>query len=164
MSLFSKPYRFYGLALIALMVVAIDQWSKAWVRSSFSLWESRPVMKYFYLTYVQNTGTAFGLFQRNNGALLLVALAILAGLLYVARDICERGGAWGFYGTALVLGGAIGNLIDRLRFGWVIDFLDFRVWPVFNIADSCISVGAVFIALSLISASSPMSSSSGERH
>ena len=96
---------------------------------------------WFYLTFVQNTGTAFGLFQGNNRALLLLAFIILAVLLYGARGLTERGGFWGALGVALVLGGAFGNIMDRMHYGQVIDFLDFKVWPVFNIADSAISRG-----------------------
>jgi len=145
--------RFPGMLIIAAVVVLLDQWAKEWIRAHFVLNESHAFARYFAFTYVHNTGTAFGLFQGNNKALLWIAAGILCALLYGARGICERGGRWGFIGTALVLGGAIGNLIDRWRFGNVIDFLDFRVWPVFNIADSCITVGAVCIALSLMTSS-----------
>ena len=110
---------------------------------------SWPVTSWFYLTFVQNTGTAFGLFQGNNKALLILAFLILCALLYGARGLSERGGFWGALGVALVLGGAVGNLMDRIHYGQVIDFLDFRVWPVFNIADSAITVGTVSIMIGL---------------
>lgn len=125
------------------LIVLLDRWSKWWVMRHFRLGDSRPATSWFYLTCVQNTGTAFGLFQGNNKALLILAFVILGSLLYGARGLCERGGCWAFWGVALVLGGAIGNIIDRFLYGQVIDFLDFRIWPVFNVADSAISVGAV---------------------
>jgi signal peptidase II len=142
--------RFGGIMMIAGVVLVIDRFTKAWIRNHFALGESRRITSWFYLTFVQNTGTAFGLFQGNNKALLTLALVILGALLYGARGLSERGGFWGALGVALVLGGAVGNVIDRIHFGQVIDFLDFRVWPVFNIADSAISVGTVSIILGLL--------------
>src|SRR5690348_6823538 len=135
--------RFGGIMMIAGTVLLVDRLSKAWIRHHFELGESRKVTAWFYLTFVQNTGTAFGLFQGNNKALLILGAAILATLLYGARGLAERGGFWGALGVALVLGGAVGNIMDRLHYGQVIDFLDFRIWPVFNVADSAITVGTI---------------------
>ena len=87
----------------------------------------------FHITMVHNSGAAFGILGGNTRFLILVSLGVIAGLLFFLR---RPSLAW-----ALVLGGAFGNLYDRLRFGYVIDFLDFRVWPVFNLADACICVG-----------------------
>jgi signal peptidase II len=145
-----RPHKFVAMLLIAAFVVGIDQWTKGWISSHFGLYESRPFGHFFSLTYLHNTGTAFGLLQGNNKFLLWVAVGILSVLLYSARGLCERAGGWGFLGTALVLGGAIGNIIDRLRFGNVIDFLDFHFWPVFNMADSCISIGAFLLMVGLL--------------
>lgn len=141
--------RFGGILSIAGIVILVDRLTKAWVRHHFDLGSSHALTSWFYLTYVQNTGTAFGMFQGNNRALLLLAIVILGTLLYWARGLSERGGFWSAFGVALVLGGAIGNIIDRMHFGRVIDFLDFRVWPVFNIADAAITVGAFSIAIGL---------------
>jgi len=143
--------RFGGIMTIAAVVVLLDRFSKAWIRHHFQLGESRVVTSWFYLTFVQNTGTAFGLFQGNNRALLILAFGILAALLYGARGLSERGGFWGALGIALVLGGAMGNVMDRIHYGQVIDFLDFRWWPVFNIADSAITVGTISIMVGLLS-------------
>jgi signal peptidase II len=142
--------RFGGILIVAGAVVLLDRLTKAWVLEHMAIGESRRVLSFFYLTHVHNTGTAFGLLQGNNRFLLIVAFLILGGLLYSARGLCERGGLWGFWGVSLVLGGAIGNMIDRYRFGKVVDFLDFRVWPVFNFADSAISVGAVLLLVGLL--------------
>ena len=142
--------RFGGILSIAGAVVLLDRFSKAWIRHHFQLGESRSITSWFYLTFVQNTGTAFGLFQDNNRVLLMVAFIILGALLYGARGLCERGGFWGALGVALVLGGALGNVMDRLHYGRVIDFLDFRIWPVFNIADSAITVGTISLLIGLL--------------
>jgi signal peptidase II len=114
------------------------------------LGESRVITPWFYLTFVANSGSAFGLFQGNNRALLILALVILGALLYGARGLSERGGFPGALGVALVLGGAVGNVLDRMHYGQVIDFLDFRIWPVFNLADSAITVGTISIIIGLL--------------
>ncbi len=141
--------RFARILSIAAALFAVDWWTKHWVVHHFTLGESRRVFPWFYLTYVHNTGTAFGMFQGNNKALLLLACVILGVLLYAARGLSERAGLWGTIGVALVLGGALGNIYDRIHYGQVIDFLDFRVWPVFNVADSAISVGTASLMIGL---------------
>ena len=149
--------RFGGIMMIAGAVLLLDRITKAWIRHHYYIGESRRIANWFYLTYVQNTGTAFGLFQGNNKALLILAFIILGVLLYGARGLSERGGFWGALGVALVLGGALGNVMDRIHFGQVIDFLDFKVWPVFNVADSAISVGTLFILIGLLRQEPPES-------
>lgn len=143
------PLRFGGILSIAGLVWLLDWLTKKWVLKSFALGESRRVFSWFYLTYVQNTGTAFGLFQGNNKALLLTACLILGALIYSARDLTEEGGLLNALGVALVMGGAIGNIYDRYHYGQVIDFLDFRVWPVFNLADSAITVGTFCLIIGI---------------
>jgi signal peptidase II len=142
--------RFPIMLVIAVIVAGIDRLSKMWFLQHFYMGESRQVTPFLYLTLVHNTGTAFGLFQNNNKALLGVAYAVLLLFIYAARGLCERGGRWGFWGVALILGGAIGNIIDRHLYGHVIDFIDLRVWPVFNVADSAITVGAACTAIGLL--------------
>ena len=149
--------RFGGIMMIAGAVVLLDRLTKAWVRNHFALGESRRVTSWFYLTFIENTGTAFGFFQGNNKALAIFAFIILVALLYGARGLSERGGFWGALGVALVLGGAVGNIMDRIHFGRVIDFLDFRVWPVFNIADSAISVGMLCVFIGVFGKEPPNS-------
>lgn len=139
----------WRIVLIALVVVGLDLWTKHWVLRSMGLGESRRITPFFYLTHVHNTGSAFGLFQGNNHALFLVALVILGVLFYSARGLYEQGGLWGEIGIALIIGGAMGNLIDRFHYGYVVDFLDCRVWPVFNVADSAITIGAISLVLGL---------------
>lgn len=145
----SNEATFWTILSIAAAVIFADQFTKSWVLQRFQLGESRPITAFLSFTFVENTGTAFGLFQGNNRALLILSMVILGALLYAARGLSERGGWWGALGVSFVLGGAIGNMLDRMNHGRVIDFLDFKVWPVFNVADSAITVGAVAIAISL---------------
>lgn len=140
----------WRLLSLALGIVLADGISKQWILRHFALGESRAVTSWFSLTYVHNTGTAFGLFQDSNKALLVIAVGILMFLLYSARGLCEQAGVWAQWGIGLVIGGAIGNMVDRIHYGHVIDFLDFHFWPVFNVADSAISVGALSLAVGLL--------------
>lgn len=120
--------------------MALDQGTKwaahAWLASARSL----PVIPgIFHLTYVQNTGAAFGIFRGLPGLFILLALAISGWLIL---ELTRRNHPPLIrLGLALMLGGAVGNLIDRVRLGHVVDFLDLRIWPVFNVADSAITIG-----------------------
>lgn len=130
------------------MALALDQTTKALILQFLSGRPSLPVLPgLFHLTLIRNTGVAFGLFQ---GYGLLITLATLALLGAVVRSSLRRGqGKLPLVCLGLIVGGAVGNLADRIRFGAVIDFLDFRVWPVFNVADSCVTVGAVLLAVGI---------------
>jgi signal peptidase II len=146
--MFKKP-RFPTMLMIAGVVVALDHISKMWFLDHYKVGESHRITSFLYFTLVHNTGTAFGMFQNSNKPLLILSYGILIGLLYSARGLCEKGGMWAFWGVSLLIGGAIGNIIDRHTIGHVIDFLDFRIWPVFNIADSAITVGAISSAIGM---------------
>lgn len=126
--------------MTALTVVG-DQASKAVIRSSLSPTQSVPVIPaVLHLTYVQNTGAAFGLFRGYSSVFVLVSVMIAAWILMELMRRRHR--PWLIQlGLSLILGGAIGNLVDRVRLGYVVDFIDVRVWPVFNLADSAITVG-----------------------
>ena len=97
-----------------------------------------------HLTYVQNTGAAFGLFKGQQLLFIGVSVAVIAWIVWELRRGRSFGGT-ALWACGLILGGAIGNLIDRLRLGYVIDFLDLRVWPVFNVGDSAITVGVALL-------------------
>jgi len=136
--------------LIAASVVAIDQTSKLWIRSHLPLGESLPESGFLRLTHVQNTGSAFGLFANQAFLLALVAIVGLLMILLFYRYLSEHS-ILGTLALGLVFGGAVGNLIDRLRFGYVTDFIDVRLWhdfhwPAFNVADSALTVGAIALA------------------
>lgn len=135
----------FQLAL-AVAVIILDRGTKVWAVDWLYPRSPVPVTRFFTLTYVENTGAAFGMLQGANTFFIAVSVVLLGGLAWLRRRLPRERLAAQF-ALALVAGGALGNLYDRLRFGYVIDFLDFRVWPVFNVADSCISCGAVLLAL-----------------
>ena len=131
--------------LVALLVIIFDQLTKYYVVSNFYLGESVPVIEnIFHWTYILNPGAAFGMFEGSRWFFVVIAIGLLVGIWYMKDEINE--GGWMMqYGAALFGGGAIGNLIDRARSGLVIDFFDFRIWPVFNVADIAICVGVAMI-------------------
>jgi signal peptidase II len=140
-----------------VLVVLLDQASKLWIVTNFSLYESLPVIPgLFNLTYLTNTGAAFGLLAGDHGMwrqvfFIGVAVVALAAIGFLYRKL-RPVSVWYAVALGLIAGGAIGNLIDRLRLGSVIDFLDVYVgvhhWPAFNLADSAISVGvAIFLLM-----------------
>ncbi len=138
----------------ALLLVAADQLSKLWIRSNLAIGESLFEVGFFRLTYVRNTGAAFGLFQDQTFALTIVSLVAVAVLLLYALFFYPRfpflDDRLGKLALGLVLGGTVGNLIDRIYLGYVTDFIDFSIWPAFNIADSAIVVGVIMLAYSLL--------------
>jgi signal peptidase II len=135
---------FFG---IAIATIICDQLSKWIIVHLFSSPLSLPVIpSVFHLTLVYNRGAAFGLFPGAHLFFIGISLCVVAGILYYRKSLLEEG-FYSVLGYALILGGAIGNLIDRIRLKAVIDFLDFRIWPVFNIADSAICVGVFFLIL-----------------
>ena len=127
--------------LVAALTVGCDQLAKLAIRTSLQPTQSVALIpSVLHLTYVQNTGAAFGLFQGYTGAFVLLSIVVAAWIGLELLRTRTRG--WPTeLALAWILGGAIVNLIDRLRFGYVIDFLDVRIWPVFNIADSAITIG-----------------------
>ena len=139
--------------LTALLVVVADQLSKMWIRSNLDVEELLFELGFFRLTHIQNTGAAFGLFRDQSFALTIVALVGIVVLLLYALLIYRRfpilDNLLGKSALGLVLGGTVGNLIDRLHLGYVTDFIDVGFWPAFNIADSAIVVGVIMLAYSL---------------
>lgn len=136
---------------VVLIILFFDRLTKILVVKNLPLSESRPVIRgYFHLTLVHNRGAAFGILK--NHLYLFVLTSVIAIVLIFLDLYKHRHKNISLYNLSLVfiLSGAIGNLIDRLYFGYVIDFLDFRIWPVFNIADSAITVGAVLLGWNII--------------
>lgn len=136
--------------LVALIVLGIDQWSKALVRGKMVLGESIPIIPdIFHLTYIENTGVAFGLFSGHTRAFIAVSLVVLVGLAVFAWK--ERSASvWLHWGLALVVSGALGNIIDRAAKASVTDMFDFRIWPIFNVADIAVCVGFACLVLYLL--------------
>ncbi|MBI4550246.1 MAG: signal peptidase II [Candidatus Omnitrophica bacterium] len=135
---------------VSVFIVVFDQLTKFLALKYLSPYESIPLLgPWVRLTLVKNPGIAFGLFGERSGVLIFIVLSCLAGLIVLSyqmrqADLARR------MALAFILGGAVGNLIDRVLFGHVIDFLDFRVWPVFNLADSFITVGVgLFLILTM---------------
>lgn len=130
--------------LIAGLTLAADQLTKFLIMDSFAPGETVPVLvPALSLTYVQNTGAAFGLFKGAQALFIVCSLAVIG---WIVRELVTRvrqGPT--LWGCSLVLGGACGNLIDRLRFGHVVDFIDLHVWPVFNVGDSAITIGVTLL-------------------
>lgn len=138
---------------LALAVLVSDQLSKLWVMRAIEPYRAVEVTAFFNLVHVHNPGAAFSLLADQAGwqRLLFIAVAVVASALivYFLHKPCP--GRRFCLALALILGGAIGNLVDRLVHGHVIDFLDFHLagwhWPAFNVADSAITVGAVLLIL-----------------
>lgn len=130
--------RFFGLSFLVLLT---DQFSKFLALHYLVPGRSLPLVEnVFHLTLVHNPGIAFGLFQEHEGILFfLISVSMIVLMLIGVR--MQSAPAAARIGFALILGGAAGNWIDRLRYQAVVDFLDFRIWPVFNLADTAISVG-----------------------
>ena len=129
-------------------VVVADRLTKILFSNILHVGESLPVInKVFHFTLVHNTGIAFGLFKDNGLVFLIIpiiAVVLLGYNLYYYHKVGELDHFY-ILGFSMILGGAIGNLIDRIMIGHVIDFIDLRVWPVFNVADSAITIGACII-------------------
>ena len=142
------------LAVVSLGIILLDQVTKMAIHSGFSLHESRSIIEgFFNLTYVRNPGAAFGFLQSaapmfRKIFFLSITPVALGVILYFLKS--TKDGDWGqVVALSCVFGGAIGNYIDRIRFGYVIDFLDFYFknthYPAFNVADSSIVVGVVLL-------------------
>ena len=143
------PRGFY-LFIIGLSVIALDQYTKHLVRRYIPLYTSwnpiswlNPIVT---LTHVKNTGAAFGLFKDMSIVFIVIALVVIVAIIAYYRQLAQA--SWILrLALGLQLGGAAGNLIDRLhQQGCVTDFIDFRVWPVFNVADASVVIGTALLA------------------
>ena len=139
--------------MLAALVVLADQATKALVLARFALGERLELAPFFNLVLVYNTGAAFSFLSQASGwqKPVLVAFALVAAAVVTVLILRRPGERLLCSGLALILGGALGNVVDRLRFGQVVDFLDLHVaayhWPAFNVADSAITVGAALLIL-----------------
>jgi len=140
------------LIVVALIALVLDQWTKHVVIGNFMPGESRIVVPHLLKwTYEQNQHGAFGLFGDSPVLLIAMAVVVLLIFWYSFRDAAQRSTivrvAFG-----MILGGAIGNIIDRLHFRYVVDFIDFfRIWPnIFNVADACITSGVILLILASV--------------
>ena len=141
-------------SLTAILVVTADQLTKFWIRSNLAFGQSIPDHGFFKITHVHNSGAAFGIFPGQSFLLTIIAAAgillLLIYIIFINRRFPYLDNLPGRLAVGLILGGTIGNLIDRLRFGYVTDFISVGIWPDFNIADSSVTVGAITIACLLL--------------
>ena len=134
--------------IIALIIIIADQISKWWAIDLLSSGKVTVIDDFFYLTLVYNRGAAFGIFPGRNYLFIILSILTIAVLIFFYRSFFS-GGIMTRISGGLILGGAVGNLIDRFRFNYVVDFLDFKFgyyhWPAFNVADSAICVGVTIL-------------------
>jgi signal peptidase II len=151
--------KYIKFAAVAILVVVLDQISKAMVLRWMPLFDSIVVIPgFFNLTHVHNPGGAFGFLAQNGAAwrhwLFLGAAFFALGILLYFYHRTPKSLPWLSFSLTLIFGGAIGNLIDRIRFGEVVDFLDVYIshhhWPTFNVADSAVSVGIVIFIFHIV--------------
>ncbi len=140
---------------VVVLVIVIDQLTKALIRANLAIGEIWFDAGFLQIIHVHNTGAAFGIFKDHSltfiitAAIGVIVILILAFLLRSRWRFLES--MWVRVGMALVMGGIIGNnLIDRIRMGHVTDFIDFKIWPTWNVADASITVGVIIIAYRLI--------------
>lgn len=135
---------------MAMVVLAADRVTKLLITELFSLGESVPVVgNVLHWTFVMNRGAAFGMLEGSRWLFIAIAVMVLCGGFYFREDILQQD--WlTQVGVACFGAGAMGNLIDRTLFGGVIDFIDFRIWPVFNVADMAVCFGVACIIGSMI--------------
>lgn len=144
-----KKYAY--VLLITLSVIALDQATKYLIVTSFNTYDPIEIFPFLNIVNVRNTGAAFGMFRSlGSGFFIIISLA---AIIFIVNLIMRN--AYNFIGLSLILGGAVGNLIDRLFYGKVVDFIDFSAgnfhWPAFNVADSSLTIGiGIILITSLI--------------
>jgi len=142
------------LFTVTILVMISDQGSKLLVERRMTLGQSVSVVgSFFHLTFIRNAGSAFGIFLGGGWFYMISSIVAVILIFYYLRRI-SAGHVWSKVSLAMILGGALGNLADRLRIGAVTDFLDFGIgrlrWPVFNVADAAVTVGVAIFLLTLL--------------
>jgi signal peptidase II len=142
--------RAFSVALIVFAVIALDQFTKYLIVNALSLYDSIEVFSSLHIVNVRNTGAAFGSFKSLGSSFFIIVAVAAIG--FVVHLLVKR--TYNTFGLSLILGGAIGNLIDRVLYGQVVDFIDFSIgsyhWPAFNVADSSLTIGIAIILMSSI--------------
>ncbi len=144
-----RIFSFFVLLGVAVLVLALDQLSKAWVATSLpegGWWSPLPgLWRVFRITHITNSGAAFGIFPDQGNVFILIAVVVALAIVLYYRHL--PAGAWLIrLSLGFQLGGAIGNLLDRVRYGYVVDFIDIGFWPIFNLADASIVIGVAILA------------------
>lgn len=141
--------KYFTIFLTAFSIVLIDQLTKFLIKANFQLNESIPIINnIFHLTYINNFGAGFGILQQQKWILVFISIIVIGLIFYYLDKIKEKELLLQVL-VGFILGGTTGNLIDRLYYGYVIDFLDFQVWPIFNIADSFVTIGVIGLIIYL---------------
>lgn len=138
--------------LLSAVIIGLDQWFKFWIVGNFNLGDGQQVIpNVLSLTYIHNTGGAFSLLEGQRVFFIIITVvAVAAGVYYLAKYLHES--KWLTIGISLFLAGAVGNFIDRLRLGYVVDMfqLDFINFPIFNIADMALVIGVAMIFIYIL--------------
>ncbi|MCR8656022.1 signal peptidase II [Paenibacillus endoradicis] len=143
--------RFYYY-VIAVVVLILDFFSKKWIVNNMKEYDQFSVIgDFFLITSHRNRGAAFGILQDQRVFFIIITIVIVGAIIWYAQSVRKSGSVLLLSGLGLVLGGAVGNFIDRARFGEVVDFFKFNfgsyTFPIFNVADSAIVVGVILIML-----------------
>jgi len=140
-----------GYFFIVVLWVALDQWSKHWTVTNMTIGQTIPLIEnVFHLTYSNNYGAAFSILQNKQTFLILFTAVMMIAMLVYMFTQRKKVGGWVMVSLSLVVGGGIGNLIDRVVNGYVVDMLDFRLWnPIFNVADVGVTCGCVLLVLAV---------------
>jgi signal peptidase II len=134
----------YIFIFLSLGLILLDQATKFLIRFFMEKGHSVALIpNILHITYIQNTGIAFGFFQNSLSLLIWLSVIVLGLVLYFYDKIH-------FVPRALLVAGIIGNLIDRIFLRFVVDFIDFRIWPSFNVADSCLTIGVILLIIFII--------------
>jgi signal peptidase II len=147
-----RPFSFLMLLGVAIVVVALDQLTKVWVSTSLAdggWWTPLPALwRVFRITHITNSGAAFGIFPNQGNFFIIIAVVVALAIVLYYRYLPSQG--WLVrLSLGLQLGGAMGNLLDRIRYGHVVDFIDIGFWPIFNVADVAIVTGVGILAYCL---------------
>lgn len=136
----------FSYILLCTILIFFDQITKYLVRTNFYIYQTKQLLPYLAITYTTNTGIVFGWFQGANSIFTGVVVIVLITFFLTAKDIISEFGTTGKIAVCLIISGGVGNLIDRILFGKVTDFIDLQwnyrnIWPIFNFADSYIFIG-----------------------
>lgn len=136
-------------SIVTILVIFLDQGLKFWIVNQLNLYETKPALLWlFNWTYVQNDGAGWGMLSGRMGLFFVISLIMISYLIWLIYKNRHRS-SWALFIYGLLLGGTLGNFMDRLRLGYVVDMfhLTFIEFPVFNVADACLSVGIVALVI-----------------
>lgn len=137
--------------IIAILILALDCITKFLITKNLFLHQSVPIIKgVFHFTLVHNRGAAFGILKNQTPVFIFTSILAIILFYFSLKNTKQKNFSVYRLSLSLILSGALGNLIDRIFFGYVIDFLDFRIWPVFNVADTAVTVGAILLGWSIL--------------